>query len=360
MRQFRTGLRIQRSVTLDVQLLIMRYSLQLARFGFVTVLLGLGVYLQAHQVYAGVTTSGVQDFRLGNYAFYENANSITPGQTLAGTNTPVQLTNSGDAFRMRTGIRSSIDFLSVSVGAQHTCALGGDNQAYCWGYNSSGRLGNGTTTASPIPVAVDTTGVLSGKTIKSLRAGGEHSCAVANDDLVYCWGNGFFGALGNASNTNSNVPVAVNTAGVLAGKTIKQLSAGRSQNCAIASDDLTYCWGANIDGQLGNASNTNSNVPVAVSTAGVLTGKTIKQISSGYLMSCAVASDDQAYCWGANTYGKLGDGTMNPTNVPVAVSTSGVLSGKTIKTIASGYNHSCVRLPATTKRIAGGVITKGN
>ena len=115
-----------------------------------------------------------------------------------------------------------------------------------------------------VPVAVNTTGVLAGKTIKQISAYGFHTCAVASDNKAYCWGNNKSGNLGNNSTTNSLIPVAVNTTGVLAGKTIKQISAGSSHTCAIASDDKAYCWGDGYPGQLGNGSTVNSSVPVRV------------------------------------------------------------------------------------------------
>ncbi len=156
-----------------------------------------------------------------------------------------------------------------------------------WGNNGEGQLGNNSTTDSKVPVAVDTTGVLAGKTVTAITAGQYHSCAVA-DAKAYCWGYNSSGQLGNNSTTESPVPVAVDTTGVLAGKTVTAITAGQYHTCAVA-DAKAYCWGSNLYGQLGNNSTTESPVPVAVDTAGVLAGKTVTAITAGQYHTCVVA-----------------------------------------------------------------------
>ena len=240
-----------------------------------------------------------------------------------------------------TGVLSGKTIKSISAGWAYTCAIASDNNAYCWGENDDGALGNNSTTPSLVPVAVDTTGVLSGKTIKSIATGEYHTCAIASDNNIYCWGRNSAGQLGNNSTTDSHVPVAVNTAGVLSGKTIKSISIGYAYSCAVASDNNAYCWGHNAYGQLGNNSMTNSSVPVAVVATGVLSGKTIKSLSSGEWYTCAIASDDKAYCWGDNSYGELGNNSTTQSSVPVAVTTTGVLSGKTVKAMSALVDSSC-------------------
>jgi len=230
----------------------------------------------------------------------------------------------------------------ISSNTYHTCAIGTDSKAYCWGYNTYGQLGNGSTTDSHSPVAVNTSGVLSGKTITSITVGENHTCAVASDNNAYCWGFNFNGQLGNNSTSNSNVPVAVNTSGVLSGKTIiSPISIREYHACAVASDNNAYCWGYNNKGQLGNNSTSQSTVPVAVNTAGVLSGKTLTAVAVGQYSSCALASDGTVYCWGENVYGQLGNNSTSESHVPVAVNTSGVLSGKTVSNITSGYQNVC-------------------
>lgn len=230
---------------------------------------------------------------------------------------------------------------AASYNSYHTCAIGSDNLAYCAGNNGSGRLGNGSTVVSYSPVSVNTSGVLADKTINLISVGADFSCAVADDGLPYCWGANNYNQLGNGSATLSNVPVAVNTGGVLADKTVKHITTGDTHTCVVASDNLAYCWGYNSNGRLGNKSTSTPSTPVAVAMEGDLSGKTIKSISAGGSHTCAIASDDLAYCWGSNMYGQLGTGG-SASSSPVAVKTDGDLAGKTIKSISAGANHTCV------------------
>ncbi|HJM04686.1 MAG TPA: prepilin-type N-terminal cleavage/methylation domain-containing protein [Candidatus Saccharimonadaceae bacterium] len=235
------------------------------------------------------------------------------------------------------GVLAGKTVTAVGAGRYHSCAVA-DGEAFCWGYNS-GRLGNNSSVASLVPVAVSTAGVLAGKTVTAVGAGISHTCALA-EGAVYCWGLNSSGQLGDNSTVASLVPVAVSTAGVLAGKTVTDLSVGSYHNCVVA-DGEAFCWGYNSN-NLGNGSTANSSVPVAVSTAGVLAGKEVTDITAASTHSCAVAAG-AAYCWGFGTSGKLGVGSTSSSSVPVAVSTAGVLGGVAVSEIAAGTSHSCAR-----------------
>jgi alpha-tubulin suppressor-like RCC1 family protein len=243
------------------------------------------------------------------------------------------------------GALSGKTILSISSGDSNTCAIASDNLAYCWGDDASGQLGNGATSGNQVsPVAVDTSGVLSGKTIVSISTGYSHTCAIASDNQAYCWGSDINGQLGNGATSGTQAsPVAVDTSGVLSGKTILSISVGLNHTCAIASDNLAYCWGLDGSGQLGNGATSSTQVsPVAVDTSGVLSGKTTLSISASYSNTCAIASDNLAYCWGADTSGQLGNGATSGNQVsPVAVDTSGVLSGKTVSSLFTNGSHTC-------------------
>ena len=226
---------------------------------------------------------------------------------------------------------------AISAGHTSTCAISA-GQAFCWGDNGYGQLGNNSTVTSSVPVPVHTAGALAGRTVTALSAGSAHACAVA-DDEAFCWGSNLDWQLGVAALSKSTVPVAVDATGVLAGKTVSAMAAGAGHTCTVA-DGRAYCWGANFDGQLGNTGWGGSS-PSAVDATGVLAGKTISAIAAGDVHTCAVA-DGQAYCWGDNTQGQLGDNGTDPSKLPVAVDTTGALAGQTVTAIDSGVYTTAV------------------
>lgn len=225
----------------------------------------------------------------------------------------------------------------VSVGGYHGCAVA-NGKAFCWGYNIYGQLGNGSTTQSNVPVAVSTSGPLNGKTVSDISSGDYYTCTVASAK-AYCWGQNTYGMLGNGGTSTATSPVAVNTSGVLSGKSVTSVATSANHSCALANGSA-YCWGYNGSGQLGNSSATTSYVPVAVNTGGVLSGRSVTAISTGGYYTCGVA-DGRAYCWGQNNYGQLGNGSTTNSTVPVAVYAGGVLSGKTVTGISAGNYHTC-------------------
>lgn len=258
-----------------------------------------------------------------------------------------------------TGVMAGKKVSTIGTGYYFGCALTTDGLLYCWGSGSSGKLGNGGTASSAVPVAVTMSGALAGKTAKTLTLGDDHACVLASDDLAYCWG--YAGTLGNGTTGSSSLPVAVTMAGALAGKTFKQVtsSSAYAHTCAIASDNLGYCWGQNGNGQLGNSSTAAATSPVAVNTSGALAGKTLQSIATGGFLTCAIASDGLPYCWGRNGYyGQLGNNSTADSSVPVAVNTSGVLAGKTIRKMALGGSHTCV-IASDAKVYCWGIGTSG-
>jgi alpha-tubulin suppressor-like RCC1 family protein len=127
--------------------------------------------------------------------------------------------------------------------------------------------------------------------------------------------------LGNGAAANSDIPVAVSNSGVLAGRTVTAIrngivNSGSHPNCAIA-DGEAFCWGLGTSGQLGNNASLSSNTPVAVDMSGVLSGLTVTDIAPGSTHTCALA-DNNVYCWGSDSNGRLGNGPAGSSTVPVA------------------------------------------
>jgi alpha-tubulin suppressor-like RCC1 family protein len=164
----------------------------------------------------------------------------------------------------------------ISGGGAHTCAVLAGGAARCWGSNSTGQLGDNSTTDRLIPVAV--TGLASG--VSAIAAGGQHTCAVVGGG-VKCWGANSSGQLGDGTTTRRLTPVDVSglTSGVTA------ISAGAAHTCALTTGGGVKCWGFNSNGQLGD--NSTSNRPTPVNVAGLSSGVT--SIAAGYFHTCAVA-----------------------------------------------------------------------
>ena len=234
--------------------------------------------------------------------------------------------------------------LSQSCGGSHSLALCSDGALVAWGANSSGQLGDNTTTSNVLPVEVIRTGALAGKTVVALSAGVNHSLALCADGTVAAWGANDTGQLGNMSTSNSSVPVLVDTTGVLAGTKVVAVAAGSSHNLALCANGRVVAWGSGVSGQLGEDSVENRLVPVWVSQSGVLAGKTVVSVAAGGSHSLALCSDGAVTAWGANDAGQLGNNSTTGGFVPANVVTSGVLSGKTVVAVAAGYSHSLALL----------------
>ena len=157
------------------------------------------------------------------------------------------------------------------------------------------------------------------------------------------------------------------------GKTIVQVASNDESSYALASDGTVYSWGDNSGGQLGDGTNTNSNVPVAVDTShSSIAGKTVTQISNGVYSSLALASDGTIYSWGNNSKGQLGNGTTINYTVPVATSTTGnsALAPSTPKITIGGVpatditivdsNTITVKVPAHANGLVDITVDLGN
>jgi RHS repeat-associated protein len=201
-------------------------------------------------------------------------------------------------------------------GSLHTCALTTSGGVQCWGDNSHGQLGDGTTTDSTTPV--DVIGLSSG--VSAIATGGYYTCALLTDGTVECWGDNSYGQLGNNSTTDSSTPVTVS--GLGSGSGVTAIAAGGGHTCVRINNGTVQCWGVIGNGQLGDGTTTQHLSPNAISG---LTG--IVTVTAGLYHSCALTSGGAVKCWGVNSFGELGDASVVQRTSPVDV--SGLSSGVT-------------------------------
>jgi alpha-tubulin suppressor-like RCC1 family protein len=205
---------------------------------------------------------------------------------------------------------------SITAGSDFSCAVvsGG---AQCWGNGAIGQVGNsGSVLANvPRPVSVDTLGW--GRAVESISSGSAHSCATVGG-AIRCWGVGANGKLGNGATTSSVVPVAVS--GIAANATL--VSAGTEHTCAVVNGG-SKCWGKNLFGSIGDGTSGSSNTPRLAPTDVIGQASGVLGLEAGEEATCAiVANGTVVRCWGRNANSRLGDGTIldRPTPVDIAFS----------------------------------------
>lgn len=232
------------------------------------------------------------------------------GDGTFGSNTPVDVTGIGEPV------------VVITLGDSN-CASSASLEVSCWGYNPYGQYGDGSYTASSIPIPVS----LAPLDPTTLDAGGSHSCALAGG-TAYCWGRNDHGQLGIGDPPVSS-PVPGSIRNLHAANL--DLRMGSANTCAIA-DGALHCWGANNQGELGDGTLLPRGEPAAVNGLGA--GVTEVSVFGGH--SCAIV-DGGAVCWGRNDAGELGDGTTMPHTVAAPV----LGLDHDVQHVAVGDFHSC-------------------
>ena len=226
----------------------------------------------------------------------------------------VTIVNTTTGAALGTSTLAAATQTKLSAGSSHTCSLDSVGGVSCWGANFFGQIGDGTTTSRLTPVPVS--GLSSGVT--AVSAGGRHSCALTTAGGVRCWGENSFGQLGDGTTTNRLTPVFVS--GLSSG--VAAIATNISHSCALTNAGAVLCWGDNDFGQLGDGTQFDRLTPGPVS--GLSSGVTA--ISVGNSHSCALTTTGAVRCWGLNSNGQIGDGTTitRLTSVPVSGLSSGV------------------------------------
>jgi len=246
---------------------------------------------------------------------------------------------------------------SAAFGHSAACVSRVDGTVDCWGFD-------GRRWAQSIPgaaVSVTPPGRMAISGVAEVARGLTHSCARKTDGTVWCWGHNENGQLGNGSNTSSQVPVQVTG---LTGAT--QIAIGRNHTCAIGmiTTPGIFCWGRNgrnsgpTSGRLGNNSGTESNLPVPVDMSAMApSGQTARHIAAGGYVTCAIMSDDKVWCWGHSDGRGLGDAAATSTSsVPVQVDLTQITTPTPGTPQSLALSHGRAREFSVALRMSGGTI----
>jgi alpha-tubulin suppressor-like RCC1 family protein len=228
-----------------------------------------------------------------------------------------------DCQRQPRAVTGSLRFQRISAGARHTCALALDSRIYCWGDNLRGALGDPTVRQSFVPGTIASSALF-----MDVAAGGLHSCGLRTDGAILCWGANEFLQLGTSGvGSGSAIPVA--TATLLR---FASVSAGEQRTCARTADGASYCWGAMwVRSLAGEEFLRAQGTPDRVQPPDAF-----QFLSAGANTTCGITPNFTAFCWEANPAGGIGDGTTIGSADPVAVR-----SGRALVDISTGLLHTC-------------------
>jgi len=229
---------------------------------------------------------------------------------------------SGNSPSITTQSQMSLASIAAGIGASSSCGVATDGNVWCWGANDVGDLGNGTTVDRSLPEKVS-----GNLTMTSLSGGDSHACGVTTSGVVQCWGGNVNGQLGDNTVTSRSIPAAI-----ISSLTFIAVAAGDQHSCALTSGGDVYCWGSNSNGQLGNGSQaSNSTTPIKV-----VAGVSFASIGAGGYHTCGITVGGDAYCWGLNASGQLGDSSLANRSIPVAVT-----GGFKFTSVSAGESHTC-------------------
>jgi len=198
-------------------------------------------------------------------------------------------------------------FCNIANSYFSTIGLDKNGQVWGWGYNYYGQLGNNSYARQLTPVSI----LGNEKTFCNISAGQRHTMGIDKYGQVWGWGYNFTGALGDNTNMNQSTPISI----LGNKKTFCKISAGYANTFGIDKYGQVWGWGYNYYGQLGDNTTINQSTPVSIFG----NKKTFCNISAGYSFTMLIDKNGQAWGWGRNGYGNLGDNTTTNQNTPVRV-----------------------------------------
>jgi alpha-tubulin suppressor-like RCC1 family protein len=236
---------------------------------------------------------------------------------------------------------------AISAGGEFTCALTAAGGVYCWGNDEYGQVGDGVAdinASRPAPFAVPLPSAAVAVTAGGYHFGGGHSCALLASGAVYCWGADQAGQIGDGKsgfNVFSTAPFVV--AGL---PPIQAIAAGGMHTCALAADGRVFCWGDDAAGQIGDGHEGNgfhTLVPFAVGLPGPALS-----IAAGERQTCAVIEGGQLRCWGEGSFGLFGQLTGGNVTTPQPS-----WGGVEVASIELGAVHACAIVAGGQVECAG-------
>ncbi len=214
---------------------------------------------------------------------------------------------------------------TISVGDAHGCALVQGGDVWCSGRGNQGQLGNGAMDTSDLPVRAQLP-----RPAVVIEAGGNSSCAITDDGAAWCWGDNEYGQLGIGTTVGTAVPTRVD----LPGPAVALAFGTDWHACALLDDGSGWCWGHDDFGQLGDGNEVDAqSSPVRVTVV----DEPIRQISPGFLHTCALLRSGAIACWGVGSSGELGDGARGYPDGAVTVQG---ISG-TVEEVAASNGETC-------------------
>ncbi|MDX9999715.1 MAG: hypothetical protein RBU30_00320 [Polyangia bacterium] len=255
------------------------------------------------------------------------------GDTIS-TNSPRMLDFFGDAGEPRVR--------GIVAGSYHSCALSGEGRVYCWGSNLFGQLGLGLGPAH----VVSPHAVIIPERVVAVRAGSYHSCAVTETGGLYCWGLNSTGQLGDQTTTTRRAPVQVSFTDASDGQpVVEAVALGTMHTCAIVrmrkgTASYVSCFGSNAFNQLGVELPPGALFATSPTTVTALVDVDSRPIwiDAGGAHTCARCENGTVHCWGDNALGQLGDGNFGSTTAIAGVVLVSFPGGGT----ALGGAHTCL------------------
>lgn len=226
----------------------------------------------------------------------------------------------------------------MALGSAHSCVINNDNTVWCWGSNASGQLGASASIGSgrsTVPVRVDA--LPGGRVAVKIAAGASHTCVLAQDGTVWCWGGNGSGQVGG-----TDALVAQPQETQLPEQAVS-IYAGSENSCALLLNNELFCWGSNQSRQIGIGPNGVDRNPSPLRVLSIPESLTVADLSIGRAHMCAIGTTNTVWCWGGTSNGKLARAPGVNVTAPQQIT---AISGPASRA-ASGSDHTCIALAAS-------------